>query len=170
LTLRFTADVFPRFSSTSYSICCPFIERAQPGALNSGDVNKHVPAATALRRSASAVSPPTRRPSCAIFDFGGPAVVSAPLVGMSSPGVALGVSNATACDTRSKLYVPTRTAPKRNHEGSSIACVRIPKAGKGPYEPAATAAITPIVIMQTACTEKNANRMAAIGFVCSNKR
>jgi hypothetical protein len=31
----------------------PFIERAQPGTLNSGDVNKHVPAATALRLNES---------------------------------------------------------------------------------------------------------------------
>src|SRR4029450_2036909 len=42
LTLRFTADVFPRFSSISYSICCPFIERAQSSALDCGDVDEHV--------------------------------------------------------------------------------------------------------------------------------
>src|SRR5439155_14185281 len=82
----------------------PFIERAQSGALNSGDMNKHVPAATALRLnepiplgrieplhraachcrspeprsrilSSSAAWPPTRQPSCAHFDFGAPAPV-----------------------------------------------------------------------------------------------
>jgi hypothetical protein len=36
------------------------------------------------------------------------------------------------------------------------------------HQPADTAAITPIAIMQAACTKKNANRMAAIGFNCSN--
>jgi hypothetical protein len=51
--------------------------------------------------------------------------------------------------------------------------MRVPDSGKaaeGNYEPAATAAITPIAIMQAACTKKNANRMAATEFVCSNQR
>src|SRR5947209_4029091 len=30
LTLRFTADVFPRFSSISYSICCPSLSVLSP--------------------------------------------------------------------------------------------------------------------------------------------
>jgi hypothetical protein len=30
LTLRFTADVFPRFSSISYSICCPSLSALNP--------------------------------------------------------------------------------------------------------------------------------------------
>src|SRR5712675_46690 len=30
LTLRFTADVFPRFSSISYSICCPSLSVLNP--------------------------------------------------------------------------------------------------------------------------------------------
>jgi hypothetical protein len=44
------------------------------------------------------------------------------------------------------------------------------KAAKGNYEPAATAAITPIAIMHAAWTKKNAKRMAATGFICSNER
>src|SRR5271166_6338768 len=30
LTLRFTADIFPRFSSISYSICCPSLSELRP--------------------------------------------------------------------------------------------------------------------------------------------
>jgi hypothetical protein len=51
LTLRFTADVFPRFSSIHTDLL-PFIERAQSGA-PTGDMNKHVLAATAFRLNKS---------------------------------------------------------------------------------------------------------------------
>ena len=45
LTLRCTADVFPRFSSISYSICCPSLSVFSPGR-HCGDVDEHVLAAT----------------------------------------------------------------------------------------------------------------------------
>ena len=45
LTLRFTADVFPRFSSISYSMCCPSLSVLSLVRSTRGDVHEYVFAA-----------------------------------------------------------------------------------------------------------------------------
>src|SRR5947208_3452221 len=44
LTLRFTADVFPRFSSISYSICCPSLSVLSPARSTAEELVKNAAA------------------------------------------------------------------------------------------------------------------------------